>query len=54
MELVESKVDVIVAVAGIGGKEAKQATSTIPSSSQPIPTRGANGPLRASLTPAEM
>jgi ABC-type uncharacterized transport system substrate-binding protein len=28
--LVESKVDVIVAVAGIGGKEAKQATSTIP------------------------
>ena len=30
MELVESKVDVIVAVAGIGGKEAKQATSTIP------------------------
>jgi putative ABC transport system substrate-binding protein len=29
-ELVESKVDVIVAVAGIGGKEAKQATSTIP------------------------
>lgn len=30
VELVESKVDVIVAVAGIGGKEAKQATSTIP------------------------
>lgn len=30
LELVESKVDVIVAVAGIGGKEAKQATSTIP------------------------
>lgn len=29
-ELVESKVDVIIAVAGIGGKEAKQATSTIP------------------------
>lgn len=28
--LVESKVDVIVAVAGIGGKEAKQATNTIP------------------------
>src|SRR5690242_12680805 len=30
LELVESKVDVIIAVAGIGGKEAKRATSTIP------------------------
>jgi len=30
LELVESKVDVIVAVAGIGGIEAKKATSTIP------------------------
>ena len=30
LELVERKVDVIVAVAGIGGTEAKQATSTIP------------------------
>jgi putative ABC transport system substrate-binding protein len=29
-ELVESKVDVIIAVAGIGGKEAKQASDTIP------------------------
>jgi putative tryptophan/tyrosine transport system substrate-binding protein len=29
-DLVESKVDLIIAVAGIGGKEAKQATSTIP------------------------
>jgi putative ABC transport system substrate-binding protein len=29
-ELVESKVDVIVAVAGIGAKELKQATDTIP------------------------
>lgn len=29
LELVASKVDVIVAVAGIGGREAKQATSTI-------------------------
>src|SRR5882672_12500913 len=29
-ELVESKVDLIIAVAGIGGREAKQATSAIP------------------------
>src|SRR4029078_3797234 len=51
LELVESKVDVIIAVAGIGGIEAKKATSTIPIIIRTDPDPVSNG-LVPGLAPA--
>lgn len=54
LELVESKVDVIIAVAGIGGKEVKRATSTICIVIATDPDPVGSGLVQRLARPAEM